>query len=284
MIPLAGGGRASIGEFTFSVSTQNTGRGNVVYTVNLDRLDNNVGASIVAPTTLTATLSVGVPPPTPTPTPTPQTADGDGGCIPQTCVSGGNIQGYWDAENCLCEYSPVLIDVAGDGFELTNTQNGVNFDLDADGNIKEKLSWTAAGSDDAFLFIDRNENGVVDNGIELFGSFTPQPASDNPNGFLALRVFDEVRRGGNEDGVIDKWDAAFSELRLWQDTNHNGVSESRELRGLTEFGIYSISLDYKESKRRDRYGNLFRYRTKLYGEKGRDLGRWACDVFLVPKP
>jgi hypothetical protein len=39
-----------------------------------------------------------------------------------------------------------------------------------------------------------------------------------------------------------------------------------------------------EAKRRDRFGNLFRYRAKTYGEKGRDLGRWAYDVFLVPEP
>jgi hypothetical protein len=237
-------------------------------------------------TGVTGTISVNLtcPEPAASPSPSPLITE----CTEQQgtdCGLMGQIPGH--PPNCYCveaRYAdPVIVDVLGDGFNLTSLSNGVRFDIDANGTT-EHLAWTAPGADDSFLALDRNGNGTIDNGAELFSDVSPQPVSSRPHGFIALAEYDKPEHGGNADGLITKADAVFSLLRLWQDANHNGASELNELRTLKQLGLKSIDCDYRRSGRRDENGNVFRYRAKVKDTHDAQLGRWAWDVFLVSEP
>jgi hypothetical protein len=197
----------------------------------------------------------------------------------------GPICGDPDAElpknppNC----SPIILDLNGNGFSLTDAAHGVLFDISGSGKPVQ-IAWTAPGADNAFLTLDRNGNGIIDDGTELFGNFTPQPPSAHPNGFSALAVYDKSENGGNGDEIIDSRDKIFASLLLWVDTNHDGVCQPQELHTLPSMGVDSISLKYHASMRRDQFGNLFRYRARVNPHDHDDdpeVGHTAYDVFLT---
>jgi len=171
--------------------------------------------------------------------------------------------------------------VTGKGFNLTSASAGVVFDISGSGHPVQ-ISWTAPGSTNAFLALPASD-GLIHGGAELFGNFTQQPQSVDRNGFRALAVYDLPENGGNGDGVIDTRDAIFPKLRLWVDASHDGISQTDELYTLESLGVYSISLDYSLSERRDQYGNQFRYRSNVTvnNPAGSKVKRIAYDVLLT---
>ena len=175
---------------------------------------------------------------------------------------GGGPGGAGEDPGATGDGTPVILDLDGGGFRLTGLSEGVRFDLNHDG-WPEHVSWTDSRTGDGWLALDRNDNGQIDDGSELFGNFTPQPPAPDPNGFLALAYYDEPLEGGNGDGVIGPEDAVFPRLKLWIDKNHDGASQPDELIALAEAGVRWIDLDYARSRHRDEHGNVFRFKSRV---------------------
>ena len=197
-----------------------------------------------------------------------------------TCTNGACAAPIRCFNNPSCSGgTPIILDTGGHGFHLTSAMGGVLFDLTGTGSPVQ-LGWTVSGADNAFLALPAAD-GLVHSGKQLFGNFTPQPPSPDPNGFLALAVYDLPSNGGNGDGIIDSRDAIYPYLRLWVDANHDGISQPGELHTLPSLGVNSISLAYKLDRRTDQYGNEFRYRAEVNPGDPTNAGRMAYDVFFV---
>jgi len=210
-------------------------------------------------------------------------SDGSPGCFTpppnwtwQECTTGSHCTntGDWACNPT----SPIIIDTRGEGFHLTDVTHGVKFSF-LPGEPAVQTSWTDPAFSNGFLVLDRNGDGVINDGTELFGNLTLQPPSATPNGYLALAVFDDPANGGNGNGFIDPGDAIYDKLRVWIDVNHNGISEPGELHTLRELGIVRIDLKYRLSQYVDQFGNRFRYAARIWDEAGKahDI---CYDVFL----
>ncbi len=125
---------------------------------------------------------------------------------------------------------PLVLDLSGEGINLTKAGEGAHFDITADGS-KKSVAWVRENT--AFLVYDKNGNGIIDDGSEFFGD--QNGAAD---GFKELAKYDD-----NGDGVIDSRDKIYSALRLYRDLNGNGAIDEGELSTLEELGIKQLNLD-----------------------------------------
>ena len=171
-------------------------------------------------------------------------------------------------------HTPIILDIDGDGIELTSTEDGVVFDLDGDGT-QERTSWTAGnqGFDDAFLALDRNGDGEINSGKELFGD-----QNGAANGYEELAKFDS-----NQDGQITAEDEIYDELKLWADMDADGKVDDGEIRGLAEMGVESISTGYTGSfgDKKDEHGNDISLESSFtLNVNGESVTRNSVDAFF----
>lgn len=192
---------------------------------------------------------------------TTQEIDGDGSWTDEEQKADDPVDGVNE------DGTPVILSLEDGNFSLSSTEDPVLFDLLATGD-PGWFSWTARGSDEAFLVLDRNGDGKVNDGRELFGDHSPQLPSAEPNGFRALAVYDEVMNGGNGDGWIDARDPIFEHLLLWLDGDHDGVTDSGELMTLSQGGVEALSVEYRTVGRRDAHGNVYRYEARVIRSVG----------------
>ena len=159
------------------------------------------------------------------------------------------------AQRFIPRRDPLTLDLNGNGIETVapNLANPILFDHEGNG-IKTGTGWIAPS--DGFLVLDRNGNGTIDDGTELFGDNTPiygntVDANGQPvqgivgkaaDGFDAL-----AQQDSNADGVVNAQDANFADLRVWQDLNQDGISQANELKTLAELGIAGINIGKTEN-------------------------------------
>ena len=140
-----------------------------------------------------------------------------------------------EAKNFIPRRDPLVLDLDGDGIETVPASGAVLFDHDGDG-VRSGTGWIS--SDDGILVLDRNGNGLIDSGRELFGADTVlSDGSTATSGFAALADID-----ANDDGVFDAQDSQYNNVRVWRDLNQDGVSQANELFTLNQLGVASIQL------------------------------------------
>jgi trimeric autotransporter adhesin len=167
--------------------------------------------------------------------------------------------------------SPLVLDLDGDGIETLGLDSGVNFDHDKNG-FAEATGWVAP--DDGLLVLDRNADGEINNGGELFGNSTGNATTGIfSNGFAALSTLDS-----NQDGVVNSLDTLFSNLRVWRDLNADGFSQTSELFSLGAVNVAGINLAFAEQGSVDANGDYVAAQTSSvdsFGNEHRQLGSYT---------
>jgi hypothetical protein len=167
--------------------------------------------------------------------------------------------------------SPIILDLNGDGISTLSVQNGTRFDLSADGSSVQ-TGWVAPS--DGLLVLDRNQDGVINDGSELFGTSTAlQNGSKAIDGYQALSEMDS-----NKDGVINSQDTSFSKLGVWIDSDSDGKTGNYELKSLTDLNITQLNLE-AQITRDSNQGNLIGLTSSYQTADGSSHA--AADVWFV---
>src|SRR6266568_3510473 len=181
-----------------------------------------------------------------------------------------DIQDHFDTAEIT--RSPIILDLNGDGVRTISESEGPNFDLDGN-RFAEQTGWVS--KDDGLLVWDRNGNGEIDDGSELFGNYTQLGSGSNAaNGFAALADLDS-----NHDGRVDASDAAFADLRVWKDGNSDGFVSDGELLSLTDAGVQSLGVNFSEQNTIDAQGNQHLQAGQYIGTDG--LAHAMDDVWFA---
>src|SRR6266568_4205773 len=168
--------------------------------------------------------------------------------------------------------SPIILDLNGDGVRTISESEGPNFDLDGN-RFAEQTGWVS--KDDGLLVWDRNSNGEIDDGSELFGNYTQLGSGSNAaNGFAALADLDS-----NHDGKVDASDAAFADLRVWKDGDSNGFVSTGELLSLADAGVQSLGVNFSQQNTIDAQGNQHLQAGQYIGTDG--LAHAMDDVWFA---
>ena len=177
-----------------------------------------------------------------------------------TTLVSGEADMTWDAA-----ITPIVLDLDHNGIQTIAREDSTGkFDLFGNGKAIDS-GWISSG--DAFLAIDIDHNGKIDNLSELFGG------TSKGDGFAKLGAFDS-----NGDGFVDASDAHFADLRVWQDINGNHQTDAGELRTLAEAGVASLKVDHVDLPAVDAQGNLHLERSSAVMADGSSID--MADVYF----
>ena len=170
-------------------------------------------------------------------------------------ASGEFMKSYVDMQKAQAEQNrridPLVFDLGGDGITTVSIDDSnAFFDLDNNG-FAEKTSWV--GAKEGLLAYDKNGDGIINGGNELFGDRTLMKDGRTlaSSGFTALAEYDD-----NKDGKIDGNDTIYTLLRIWQDSDGDGIASAGELKQLVDLGIVSIGLSYNNTGVTDGANNI----------------------------
>lgn len=164
----------------------------------------------------------------------------------------GAIHSSYESATAAPPVDPLILDLNGDGqYTISLERSSTYFDLDSSG-FAERAAWI--DPNDGLLVLDRNEDGMINNGQELFGDQTVLINGNRAtSGFEALAEFDI-----NKDGKIDAKDVVYAKLKIWQDMNSDGVSQAEELKSLADMNVAVINLSSSTVNTTDAMGNIQR--------------------------